>query len=109
MTVPSISVEEAQQLLAADKAVLIDVREQDEWDAAHVEGATLAPLSAMPQAWSELNLPTDKTVIVMCKAGGRSARVCQFVGEQTETGHPILNLEGGIMAWHQADLPLITG
>ena len=109
MSVNAITVEEARELLASGKAVMIDVREQDEWNAARIEGATLAPLSQMPQAWDTLDLPKDKTIIVQCKSGGRSGRVCEYVGPAAKDGQPVVNLEGGIMAWHQAGYPIIQG
>lgn len=109
MTTPAITVEEAKALLDAGNAIMIDVREQDEWDAARIEGTLFAPLSQMPQAWDNLDLPKDKTVIVQCKSGGRSGRVCDFVGATAKDGQPVVNLTGGIMAWHQAGYPIIQG
>lgn len=107
MTIPAITVDEAKAMLDAGKAFMIDVREQDEWDAARIEGTVLAPLSQMPQAWDELELPKDKTIIVQCKSGGRSGRVCEFVGPTAKDGQSVVNLAGGIMAWHQAGYPVI--
>lgn len=109
MSVNALTVEEARDLLASGQAVMIDVREQDEFDAARIEGTTLAPLSQMPQAWEALDLPKDKTIIVQCKSGGRSGRVCEYVGPTTKDGQPVVNLSGGIMAWAQAGYPIIQG
>lgn len=109
MSVNAITVEEAKALLEVGDAVMIDVREQDEWDAARIEGTTLAPLSQMPQAWDALDLPKDKTIIVQCKSGGRSGRVCEYVGPTAKDGQPVVNLTGGIMAWAQAGYPIIQG
>lgn len=109
MSVNAITVEEAHDLLARGKAVMIDVRERDEWDAARIEGTLFAPLSQMPQAWEALDLPADKTVIVQCKSGGRSGRVCEYVGPATRDGQPVVNLAGGIMAWAEAGYPVING
>jgi len=107
MSVNEVTVEEARDLLASGQAVMIDVREQDEYDAARIEGTTLAPLSQMPQAWDALDLPKDKTIIVQCKSGGRSGRVCEFVGPTAKDGQPVVNLTGGITAWAQAGHPII--
>ena len=109
MTVNAITVEEARDLLASGNAIMIDVREQDEWDAARIDGTVFAPLSQMPQAWDALDLPKDKTVIVQCKSGGRSGRVCEYVGPTAKDGQPVVNLSGGIMAWAQAGYPIIEG
>lgn len=109
MTVSAITVQDAKALLDAGDAIMIDVREQDEWDAARIDGAVFAPLSQMTQAWDALNLPQGKTIIVQCKSGGRSGRVCEFVGPSAKDGQPVVNLEGGILAWAQAGYPIIQG
>ncbi len=109
MTVSAITVQDAKALLDSGEAIMIDVREQDEWDAARIDGTVFAPLSQMPQAWEALDLPSDKTVIVQCKSGGRSGRVCEFVGPSAKEGQPVVNLEGGILAWAQAGYPIIEG
>lgn len=109
MTVSAITVQDAKALLDADEAIMIDVREQDEWDAARINGTIFAPLSQMPQAWDALDLPQGKTVIVQCKSGGRSGRVCEFVGPSAKDGQPVVNLAGGILAWAEAGYPIIQG
>lgn len=109
MTVSAITVQDAKALLDADEAIMIDVREQDEWDAARIDGTIFAPLSQMPQAWEALDLPQGKTVIVQCKSGGRSGRVCEFVGPSAKDGQSVVNLAGGILAWAEAGYPIIQG
>jgi len=108
-SVPAVSVEQAHALLEAGKAVLIDVREANEFAAARIEGAVLAPLSEMPGAWEALAFPADKTIIVQCLKGGRSGQVCAFVGPTGPDGQPVVNLTGGIQAWHAEGLPIIQG
>lgn len=107
MTVATVTAEEAAAWLQSNQAVLIDVREPDEYVAAHIDGAVLAPLSQMPAAWEALGLPADKKIIVMCLKGGRSHQVCAFVGPTATAGQPLFNLTGGIQAWHAAGLPII--
>lgn len=109
MSVSAITVQDAKALLDAGDAIMVDVREQDEWNSARIPGTLFAPLSQMPQAWDTLDLPQDKTVIVQCKSGGRSGRVCEFVGPTTKDGQPVLNLTGGIIAWTEAGYPVIQG
>jgi len=108
-SVLAVSVEQAHALLEAGKAVLIDVREANEFAAARIEGAVLAPLSEMPGAWEALTFPGDKTIIVQCLKGGRSGQVCAFVGPTGPEGQPVVNLTGGIQAWHAEGLPIIQG
>lgn len=107
--VAAIDVEQARDLLQSGDAVLIDVREPDEFAVARIDGALLAPLSQMPQAWLALNLPADKTVIVMCRVGGRSGRVCEAFGSEGPDGQPVVNMDGGILAWQAAGLPITQG
>ena len=107
MSVAEVSVEEAAAWLKAGEAVMIDVREQDEYAAAHIEGVIQAPLSQMPAAWQALDLPADRKIIVPCLSGGRSHRVCAYVGPSGPDGQPIFNLAGGIKAWHAAGLPVV--
>ena len=105
----TITVEEAHALLAANEAILIDVREADEFAAARIDGAVLAPLSEMPAVWQTLTFPAGKTIIVQCLKGGRSAQVCAIVGPTGPDGQAVVNLTGGIQAWHTAGLPIIQG
>lgn len=70
------SLDAVKENLKSGKAVIVDVREQGEWDAGHLKGAILAPLSKLKnecQATELLKiLPKDKVIYTHCKAGGRS-------------------------------------
>jgi phage shock protein E len=70
------SLDAVKENVKAGKAVIVDVREQGEWDAGHLKGAILAPLSKLKsetQATELLKLlPKDKVIYTHCKAGGRS-------------------------------------
>lgn len=107
MTVATVTAEEAAAWLQSGEAVLIDVREPDEFAAAHIDGAILAPLSEMPRAWEALDLPADRRIVVMCLKGGRSHQVCAFVGPSGPHDQPLFNMLGGIQAWHGAGLPVV--
>ena len=108
MTVATVDVETAAAWLQSGEAILIDVREPDEFAAARIDGAILAPLSQMPAAWEALVLPADRKIIVQGLKGGRSHQVCAFVGPTGPEGQPLFNLTGGIQAWHAAGLPVIV-
>jgi rhodanese-related sulfurtransferase len=95
-----ISPLEAHQRLESG-AVLIDVREQDEWDAVHAPDATLIPLSEFQVRYSEM--PKGKDIILICAGGVRSAQAAQFAAEH---GYKVANLEGGIKAWMADGLPV---
>lgn len=86
-----------------DDAVMIDVREQDEWDAGHAPGAIHLPLSTLPARVGEV--PRDGQVDIMCKAGGRSARAVMFLREQ---GVDARNVDGGMLAWQAAGKQMVS-
>ena len=83
-----------------ENIILIDCREQGEWDEAHIEGAILVPLSSFPGVYAEHLKDKDAEIIIQCRSGKRSLTSCQFLMEQDFTN--LTNLEGGIMAWTAA-------
>jgi rhodanese-related sulfurtransferase len=83
-----------------DDVVLIDVREQFEYDEAHIPGVTLIPLGEVPDRMDEI--PTDKTVIITCRSGNRSSQATDFLRQNGFTN--LHNMDGGINAWKQAGL-----
>jgi rhodanese-related sulfurtransferase len=81
---------------------LLDVREDDEWTAGHIDGAQHIPLRELSARLAEL--PKEKTVVAVCRSGVRSeaaVRGLRRLGYQAE------NLEGGVNAWDRAKLPLV--
>jgi rhodanese-related sulfurtransferase len=83
-------------------SVLLDVREQDEWDAGHAPQALHIPLAELPDRVGEL--PEDVRAIVVCHSGGRSARATAWL---TQGGYDAVNLDGGMIAWARAGLPVV--
>ncbi|WP_374971374.1 rhodanese-like domain-containing protein [Terrabacter sp. BE26] len=81
-----------------DDAVLVDVREADEWAAGHAPGAVHIPLGELPGRLGELP-ETDDAVAVVCRSGGRSARAVQWLAHQ---GYDVVNVEGGMLEWQRA-------
>ena len=102
--IKEIEVQDLKSMLdKGDKIQFIDVREQEEWDDFHIEGATLVPLSEF-QAKYEAALPDkNATIVLQCRSGKRSMNACMFL---LSKGYSDLNnLEGGIMAWAEAGYP----
>jgi len=98
--VPGVGPEEASKLVG-EGAVLVDVREDYEWEAGH---APMARHVLLGQLAEELDdLPTDKQLVVVCRAGSRSARATALL---LESGFDATNLEGGMNAWLAAGLPV---
>jgi rhodanese-related sulfurtransferase len=89
---PSVTATE----LSAD-VVLIDVREPDEWERGHAVGAIHVPLGDVPTRFAEL--PTEGDIVIVCHAGGRSARATQWLLQQ---GYDCRNLTGGMLAYAAA-------
>ena len=68
------SLEVVKQRVEAKEAILVDVREQEEWDAGHLKAATFLPLSKVKDGSAAADLeklPKDKPIYLHCKAGGR--------------------------------------
>jgi rhodanese-related sulfurtransferase len=82
---------------AGDDLVLLDVREPDEIATASIPWAVTIPMGEIPERFGEL--PLDKPIVVMCHAGGRSARVTQFL--EANGYDNVENLAGGIDAWSE--------
>jgi sulfur-carrier protein adenylyltransferase/sulfurtransferase len=74
---------------------VLDVREPDEHQIAHIKGAHLFPLSTLPQRFTELD--PKQSYYLHCKMGGRSLRALQFLREQGFT--QLKSVKGGIAAW----------
>ena len=86
-----------------DEAWLLDVREEDEWAAGHVPGATHIPLGQLGARTGEL--PPDAAIYVICRSGIRSARVTAALNG---AGWRALNVAGGMQDWVAAGRPMVT-
>lgn len=95
----------AANAVRAGSALLIDVREPDEFRAERIPLAVSAPLSCLPGLLAEMTLGDERPIIFQCQKGGRSARACALAIERIG-GRPIYNLAGGIEDWKAAGLPV---
>jgi rhodanese-related sulfurtransferase/rubrerythrin len=77
---------------------LVDVRQPDEYKAAHIPGAYLMPLTELETRLFEL--PEDQDLIFYCRSGGRSAYAATLAAEGEVTSKTVSNLVGGILAWN---------
>lgn len=96
----SIDVKTVAAVKDRDDVLLLDVREQWEYDEGHIPGVTLMPMNEVAARLSEI--PTDKEVIVTCRSGNRSGQVAEFLRAQGYDN--VHNMEGGILAWQAAGL-----
>lgn len=87
--------------------LVLDVREDDEWAAGHVEGALHVPMSDFVARVGEVTevLADGRRAYVMCRVGGRSAQVTQYLVQQ---GIDAVNIDGGMLAWDGAGRPMVT-
>jgi rhodanese-related sulfurtransferase len=89
-----------------ERAVLLDVRENDEWMAGHAPGAVHVPMGQVEQRLEELAAVfPDPPVHVVCRSGGRSARVTAYL---KQAGWDAVNVDGGMHAWAAAGRPMVA-
>lgn len=89
-----------------EKFQFIDCREQAEWNDAHIDGATLLPLSLLELNHSKVLTDKNAEIIIQCRSGARSMNACMYLMSKGYTN--LTNLQGGIMGWMQAGYPVIT-
>jgi adenylyltransferase/sulfurtransferase len=96
--IPQITATDLKKKLdSGEEFILLDVREQHEYEIARIPGSTLIPLSAFQQRFGELDGHKDKEIVIHCKMGGRSMQACQFL--QSQGYSKVVNVAGGILAW----------
>jgi rhodanese-related sulfurtransferase len=94
--IKSMNVEELKAKLDnGEEIVVIDCREQMEWNEGHIGAAKLLPLSEFQERFSELS--PDANLVLQCRSGKRSLTACQILLENDYEN--LTNLEGGILAW----------
>ena len=84
-------------------ASLLDVRNPDEWQAGHAEGAAWIPMGELAERQEEL--PTEREIVVICKTGARSAQVAQAL---VAAGYGAVNVAGGSKAWQASGMSIVT-
>ena len=98
-------VKEFAELIADSNMVILDVRKADEFAEGHIKGAVLIDQfqsDFVEQA--QAKLPKDKIIAVYCRSGRRSANAA---GKLADVGYRCVNLKGGIIAWKEANMPVI--
>jgi rhodanese-related sulfurtransferase len=98
-------VEAAALLDGPDAPLLIDVREESEWNEVHIPGALLIPLSQFVARQGEI--PEGRALIIQCRSGGRSGQAALALRTAGRTN--VTNLAGGITDWEAAGLPVTYG
>jgi rhodanese-related sulfurtransferase len=82
---------------------ILDVREDEEWAAGHIDGAVHIPLGQLPQRIGELD--PHRPVATVCRSGGRAGRAADLL---TSAGHRAAVMDGGMQRWAREGLPSTT-
>lgn len=104
----TINVKDALQIIKDGKGVLIDVREADEFKAEHIAYALSVPLRSLEEGFKFLAIPTDKIIFFQCLKGTRGQQACERIEGLEQCQNTIMNIEGGIEAWKENNLPVIS-
>jgi rhodanese-related sulfurtransferase len=86
-----------------DELQLLDVREDEEWAAGRIDGATHIPLAELPDRLTQLD--RNRPLVTICRSGGRAARAADYL---SQTGLPAEVLDGGMTHWAETGFPVTT-
>jgi len=101
--IASLTVTEAVMLINRKSALVLDVREADEFAQGHLQGARHVPLSQLSARLKELEKFRDKPVLVVCQRGKRANAAAKLLKAQNFTTLNVL--KGGMLAWTDAKMP----
>jgi len=101
---PWVNTTQATHLINREDAIVVDVREPNEFAAGHVLGAKNLPLARLDASGAEVAKKKERPVIVYCDGGERSAKALATLKKHGYTR--VANLSGGLGAWQQAGLPV---
>ena len=99
---PKVGPEQARDLQAKG-VILLDVREDAEWQAGHAPKARHIALGRLPARLRDV--PANRTVITVCRSGHRSSKAAALLARE---GRDVVNLTGGMHAWARAGLPVVA-
>lgn len=103
----NISASDAVLLINRSHAVVLDVRDDTEFNAGHIADARHIPLAQLADRLKELSRFKEKPVLVYCETGARAGKAASILagGEFKQ----VRQLQGGVKAWQDAKLPLVKG
>ena len=107
MSVKALNVRNLKDMMDNNEDfVLVDCREQGEWDQGHIAGAKFIPLSEFDEKSSELENEKSKMIVMQCRSGKRSLDACmRLLGNGYKN---VANLEGGILDWCESGYETTT-
>ena len=93
---------DAAAALSADGALVLDVREDDEWAAGHVVDSVHISMGELGARLDEL--PAERRIVAVCRTGARSGAITEALASR---GFDVVNLAGGLQAWVAEGFPLV--
>jgi len=99
----SVTVQQAASMSDQRQAVIIDVREDEEWRQGHIPNAIHIPLSQLAGRMSELEQYKNGVVITQCRSGKRSSKAANMLKRAGFS--QVYNMNGGLVAWLKSGLP----
>lgn len=101
-----VTVAEAKEMVDAGKAVMVDVREPNEYVEVHATGVRLVPVNTVINEVKQIReFAAGKEVLFICRSGQRSALAAEYATAAGLTDVPLYNVEGGTLAWVEAGYP----
>ena len=94
-----LEAENLQKMIEKNEAIVIDVREQAEYNETHIDGSILIPLGTLTMEKVQKIAKDGKKIVFQCRSGMRSMKACQMLMEDDDE-LDVYNLEGGIIAWN---------
>lgn len=94
----------ALQLINHKNALVLDVRNDEEYKAGHILNSMQIPLGKLNERIGDLEKYKDQPIVLVCRSGSRSVAACSMLGKSGFS--QVYNLAGGIIAWQKANLPL---
>ena len=102
-----ITSQEAYEMVQNGDSTVVDVRNPDEWEAGHVEGAIWVPVDDIIPRFDEL--PTEGNLLFICEVGARSGLAAEYAAAMGADTARLYNIEDGTPAWIAGGLPHATG
>lgn len=103
---PSLSPQQAINLVNTQQGVFVDLRDSGEFGKGHIMGAVNIPAAKLPERMVELEKYQDKPVVLVCKMGQQSGAA----GKQLKAANysQVNKMRGGMMEWGNLQLPTVT-
>lgn len=97
---PRLTPQEAREKVLSKEAVIVDVRQKQEWSAGRIPGSTHIPMNRLEKQFEKL--PKEKEIILVCRSGSRSSMAAKSL---TGDGYKVADIKGGVHLWTREGLP----